>query len=1038
MMLAQLPMLAQTKTVKGTVVDQTGEPIIGASVRVNGTQKGVVTDLDGNFQIEASPKDKLTFSFVGYLNQTITAKDNLNVTLQEDRQLLDDVVVIGYGTQKKATLTGAVSAITEDELKMTKTQDTKNMLTGKVPGVRVVQNTSEPGDFGHGNFDIRGFGGSPLIVVDGVPRGNLERLDPNEVESISVLKDASAAIYGVRGGNGVVLITTKKGDKGKTKIDYNMYYGIQTPAEILKPVGAIDRMTLFNEKSMRSLTNPRLTYTDDRFELFRNGSMPSTDWYDEVLSSSAPQQQHNVSISGGTDKVDYFVNFGYLDQKGFLKSDDLDYNRYNLRANLNAQVTHDLKVGVRLGATIDKRSRPYTETWEIFKFLWRSVPDEQVYANGNPSYLAKPSADIQNPVGAMQRDLSGYKENQNKVLSSTFDATYTVPFVKGLSLKGLFSYDNTIADNSTWRHQYNEYTYDTASDTYGAYGRNNPTNLNRYYGNSWSTLWQAQVNYDNTFGKHHVVAQAIYEEGYTKGDNISATRNFSIPLPYLFAGDAADQEGTANASGITDYSRKSWIGRLNYDFGGKYLFEAAFRYDGSSKFAENNRWGFFPSVQAGWRISEEKFIKESESLSFIDNLKIRASWGEMGDDSAVAYQFVSGFDYPNTSGAVYNNFPKGNVFNGNTTNTLGFRSVANPNITWYTIRTANIGLDLDMWNGLFGLTFEMFVRNRNGLLATRISQIPGNFGSTMPQENLNSDRTKGVELELRHRNKIGDLHYNVSANIALTRSMNRYVVMNPSSNSYANWQNRNNQYRYNDIWFGWGDAGRYTDFDQIAHSDSYGKGNGSSSTLPGDYIYEDWNNDGVIDDMDKHPIATTLSANGSFDDFQNKRNYPLLNFGITLGADWKGIDLNMLWQGAGMSYIAYGEQLSTPLMWDGNALDLFLDRWHPTDATRDPYDPAQQWVSGYYAYGSVTPDNNSEFMIQKGNYVRLKSIELGYTLPKDWLQSVGVKQLRLYVNAYNLLTITGVKGVDPEKPADLYGYMYPLNRSYNFGLNVTF
>ncbi len=1037
MMLAQLPMLAQTKTVKGTVVDQSGEPIIGASIRVDGTQRGVVTDLEGKFRIETQPKEKLTITYVGFLTQTIAPKDNMIITLREDSQALNDVVVIGYGTQKKATLTGAVSAINEEELKLTKTQDTKNMLTGKVAGVRVVQNTSEPGDFGHGNFDIRGFGGSPLIVVDGVPRGNLERLDPNEVESISVLKDASAAIYGVRGGNGVILITTKKGDKGKAKIEYNMYYGIQTPAEIMKPVGAIDRMTLFNEKSMRSLTNPRLTYTDDRFELFRNGTLTSTDWYDEVLSGSAPQQQHNVSISGGTDKIDYFVNFGYMDQKGFLKSNDMDYNRYNLRANLNAQVTKNLKMGVRLGAIIDKRSRPYTESWEIFKFLWRSVPDESVYANNNPAYLAKPSADIQNPVGAMQREMSGYKDNQNKVLSSTFDATYTIPFIKGLSLKGLFSYDNTISDNSSWRHQYNEYTYDTASETYGAYGRNNPTNLNRYYGNSWSTLWQAQVNYDNTFGKHHVAAQAIYEEAYTKGDNISATRNFSIPLPYLFAGDAANQEGTANANGITDYSRKSWIGRLNYDFAGKYLFEAAFRYDGSSKFAENNRWGFFPSVQAGWRVSEENFIKNSETLSFIDNLKIRASWGEMGDDSAVAYQFVSGYDYPNTSGATNGNFPKGYVFNGSVTNTLGFRSVANPNITWYTIRTANIGLDLDMWKGLLGLTFEMFLRNRDGLLASRISQIPGNFGSTMPQENLNSDRTKGIELELRHRNKIGDFHYNISGNISLTRSMNRYVVMNPSSNSYANWQNRTNQYRYNDIWFGWGDAGRYTSIDQIAHSDSYGKGNGSSSTLPGDYIYEDWNHDGVIDDMDKHPIATTL-ADGSFDDFQNKRNYPLLNFGITIGADWKGFDLNMLWQGAGMSYIAYGEQLSAPLLWDGNALDLFLDRWHPNDPNADPYDPSQTWTSGYYAYGAITPDNNSEFMIQKGNYLRLKSIELGYTLPKNLLSSVGVKNLRIYINAYNLLTITGVKGVDPEKPANLYGYMYPLNRSYNFGLNVTF
>lgn len=1029
---------AQNKSISGTVRDESGEVVINANVRLVGSSTiGTITDIDGKFNLNVPAKGTLEVSFIGYVTKhvTLNGASHYDIILKEDNKTLEEVVVVGYGTQKKATLTGAISSIDNEKLQLTKTQDTKNMLTGKIPGVRVTQNTSEPGEFGKGNFDIRGYGGSPLIIVDGVPRGNFERIDPNEVESISVLKDASAAIYGVRAANGVILVTTKKGNKGgKARIEYNMYYGIQTPSEVLKPVGAVERMTLYNEKSMRNLTNPQLTFTDDQFAPYLNGEKESTDWYDAVMSATAPQQQHNVSISGGSDKVDYFVNFGYMDQKGFLKSNSLDYHRYNVRSNINAQITKQLKLSVRLAATLDQRERPYQDTWEIFKNLWRSVPDESIYAGNNPAYIARPGSDIQNPVAAMDSEISGYKKNGNKILSSTFEAEYTVPWVKGLKIKGLFSYDNTIADNTTWKKSYDAYTYNASTDTYiKASSYNNPTNLNRYYGNSWSRLWQASVNYENTFGGHHVSGLMLWEEGYSKGDNIWAARNFSIPLPYLFAGDAANQEGTSNANGLTEVASQSLVGKFNYDYKGKYIAEFSFRYDGSSKFSSNSRWGFFPGASVGWRISEETFIKDN--LNFVDNIKLRASYGKMGDDSAVEYQFITGYDYPNTAGSTNGNYPKGYVFDGNVVNSLGFRSVANPDITWYTVKTLNVGLDADLWNGLFGFTFELFQRDRDGLLATRISSIPGSFGASMPQVNLNSDRSKGLEIELRHNNRIGNFTYSVSGNMSYTRTMNRYVERNPSGNSFANWQSRINTNRYNDIWFGYGAAGRYTSYDDIAHSPVFA----GNSTLLGDYMYEDWNGDGTIDDMDKHPIATTLVASGaSFDNFQNKRNYPLMNLGLNLSGEWQGIDLSLTFQGAAKSYIAYGEQLSAPLQFNGNALDLFMDRWHPVDATKDPYDPSNVWVAGYYAYGGVTPDNNSWFLIQKGNYLRLKTFELGYTLPKQWLRWAGVQNLRVYMNAYNLFTITGVKGVDPEKPADQYGYMYPLNRSYNFGASITF
>lgn len=1027
MLLSVTSVYAQEKSISGTVKDESGEAIIGANVKLVGGSTGSITDFNGNFKLNVPAKGTLEISFIGYVTKkvVITNASTYDIVLKEDSKTLDEVVVVGYGTQKKATLTGAVSAIASDELIATKNQNAQNMLTGKVPGVRVIQRTSEPGEFNN-QFDIRGFG-SPLIVIDGVPRSDMERMDPNEIESMTVLKDASAAIYGVRAANGVVLITTKKGERNKTKIEYNMYYGFQTPAEVLKPVGAVDRMTLFNEKQMHDLVNPSHKYSDEQINAFLNGERQSTDWYDAIMKNSAPQQSHNVTISGGGEKVDYFVSFGYMDQKGFFTSDALDYNRYNIRSNINAQVTKNLKLGVKLSGMIDDREGNSKDAWEVFKNLWRSAPDQPIYANNTAPYFQKPESADDNPMALIDKDVTGYKKRGNKLFQSTFEAEYTVPKVKGLKLKALFSYDTKINDESKWTKEYSYYEYNEAADSYTGATRLGPTNLERTYNNSWSTLWQASVNYDNTFAGHHVSGLMLFEEAHGVGDNITASRNFSIPLPYLFAGDSDGQIGTANPNNIRENASQGLVGRFNYDYKGKYLAEFSFRYDGSSKFPADNRWGFFPAASIGWRISEESFIKDK--LTFMDNLKLRASYGKMGDDSASDYQFISGYDYPNTSGGTNNNYPTGYMFGGAYINSLGFRAVANPNITWYTVKTLNIGLDADMWNGLLGFTFEVFKRDRDGLLADRLTTLPGTFGSKMPQENLNSDRTKGFELEVRHNNKIGNLRYNVAAQLSMTRGMRCYYETNPAGNSYDYWRNRRLN-RYNDIWFGYGAAGRYTNYDQIYNS--FYSDNG---TLPGDYIYEDWNGDGVIDDMDKHPIATTTNPDS---DWQDKNNYPLMNFGLTIGANWKGIDLNLLFQGAAMSYISYGEQLKAPLQFNGNALDMFLDRWRPVDPNAHPYNPATEWISGYYSYGATNADENSEFMIQKGNYLRLKSLEVGYTLPKQWLSSLGVKNLRVYFNAYNLLTFTGVKGVDPEKPTQLYGYMYPMNRTYNFGANITF
>ncbi len=1024
------PVFAQNTTVKGKVVDDTGEPIIGVNITVVGNKSlGAITNLDGNFTLSVPANATLDISFIGYKTQTIklNGKTSLHIVLKEDAEQLDEVVVIGYGTQKKATLTGAVAAISNEELTLTKNVNTQNMLTGKLPGLRVIQKTSEPGEFTN-QFDIRGLG-SPLFIVDGVPRNDFPRMDANDIESISTLKDASAAIYGVRAANGVVLVTTKSGKVQKAAIEYTGYYGIQTPAEILDPIGAYDRALLFNETTMRSTTNPTKTYDAQQLQDILDGKVPDTDWYGAILRNTAPQQQHNISIRGGNKTVDYYVNVGYNNQGSFFQTNSSKYERYNVRTNLNFNVIDHLKASVRLNYIQDRTRRQNIDTWQIFSKLWRSKPTDPIFANNTAPYYNHPtSGDIENVVPLIHPELSGHKDNKKDIFQSNFSLNYDFPFVKGLSANFMFSYDKTFNDNSNFQKEYNEYTYNEVSDSYDVYTRRSPTSLNRHYDTGFSRLWNASLNFERTFiDVHHVNAMLLYEESYSQDYNLEASRYFSIPIPYLFAGDSENQVGTG--SGLNERANKALVGRLQYEYGGKYLANFSFRYDGSSLFPKGKQWGFFPSIELGYRISEEAFIKDN--LSWLDNLKIRGSWGRLGDDSAGKFQFIEGFDYP-SGGRNYNN-PPGYVFGSSFVNGLGFRNAPNMDITWFTATMKNIGLDADMWNGLLGFSFDVFQRDRDGLLDTPSIVVPGTFGTGLSQANLNADRTKGFELELRHRNSVNrNFSYNATGFVSMTRSMLTKKVQPSRSNSYDYWRN-NVVGRYNDIWWGKEAAGSYQNYDEIANS-IYS----NSGTLPGDPIYEDWNGDGVIDSNDDHPIATTVK-DGDNNDFQNKRNYPLMNFALTLGAQYKWFDISVQFQGSAMSYVSYGEQLYEPLAWDGNALPVLFDRWHPVDPDVDPYNPTTQWISGRYPYGKMRAEVDSKFNIQNGAYVRLKNMEVGFTVPKNIVtDKLKINNIRLFVNAYNLFTITGVEGLDPERPTELYGYMYPLNRTFNFGGTIKF
>ncbi len=1015
--------LVQLRKISGTVTDEKGNPLIGVTVKVIGSAMATTTDANGRYSIDVSDNDKLEFSYVGYNSQSVetNGKTVINMLMTANLSTLTDVVVVGYGTQKKVNLTGAVSSIQGKDVVTTKNENVQNMLTGKIPGVRVTQKTAEPGSFNN-NFDIRAMG-TPLIVIDGIPRTNddFQRLDPNDIDNISVLKDASAAIYGVRAANGVVLITTKKGRNNKIELNYSGSFTFQIPSGLPKTIDAIQYLTLRNERALHNINGGSPIFNDQQFEDYRTGVKKSTDWYPLVFSKFAPQTMHNLSATGGNDKTTYYVGLGYNYQEGFFKSGNLNYSKYNVRSNLNTKITDRLTFNLNLNLIMDQQDRPYQDSWWIVRSFWRQGPQIPAYANNDPTKPFHGLIEGDNPVSFMNKDLVGYKQYNNKWIQSAASLQYDIPGVKGLSAKGLFSYDYNISGSNLYQKEYKQYRYDEASDTYSTFTRQSPNRIRRETYNKSQILTQASLNYDGSFNKHEVNALILGEAQKRKGDNFSAQRDLTLQLPFLFAGTANGQLATmnSNADALYEFSNLALVGRLNYAFDNKYLAEFLFRDDGSSKFAKGSQWGFFPAASVGWRISKEKFFENISALSFVNQLKVRASYGKTGDDNASSYQFISGYNYPTSSDR--RNFTGGYVFDGSFNASADNKGIPNRNITWFTSKTFDIGLDVDAWNGFFGLTIDYFSRHREGLLAKRSGGIPTVVGASLPQENLNSDRTYGFDLELTHRNHIGKFDYNVKGIFSLARVERLHVDTAAIGSSWNNWRGNQND-RLQGVHRGLQGDGQYQSWEDIWSSPTYvGRG-----TIIGDYRYEDWNGDGEINGNDEHPIR--------FD------QYPWMNFSLIFDGSYKGFNLNFLLQGSGMNSLIYGEQLHEPMWGSGEsgAMTQFMDRWHPEDPKADPYDPATKWIPGYYAYTGTLSDVNSTFNDVNGAYLRLKSIELGYTIPSRIIKKTGLKNLRVYVNTYNLVTFSKVKYIDPEHPLDLYGYLYPLNKTVSAGLNITF
>lgn len=1026
---ATLPLSAQQRAVHGTVIDNTGEPIVGAMVTVTGTDRVTITDVTGAFTLQASPTETLTVTYLGYAAAVYSAENtNPVINMEPDAATqIEDVVVTGYFTQKKVTLTGSIVSVDNSEIMLTKSENVVNMLAGKAPGLRVFQASAQPGKVDDVKFDVRGFG-NPVIVVDGIVRdkGYFARMDPSEIGNVSILKDGTAAVYGSDANGGAILITTKRGvgSSNKYNISLSANVGWQHTLYVPETASPLEHMMLINEKRYNNFgaNYPRRAapfYNRSQIEPWLNGE-PGTNWNKEIFKENAPTQQYNLNLDGGSDKVSYFFNIGYMKQMGVYRSGDLNYNRWNFRNNTDIKITNRLRAAVNLSGYMDTRNQPAGDNslWSVYKHAWTFRPLAPAWVDGDhnrPVYDPDSwlGGEVNNPVAYTNGRFVGYDQRRNYDMSGSLNLTYDIPGVKGLNVQALYNYQLGMDNNTSLVRSYNLYGLQGQ-----LYARNLSPSLRRDITPNHSENIRGSLNYLNTFAEDHGVSGTlVYEERYGEDNGIYAQRNMILDGEYLNFGEVEGQQG--GQDGLGEWSQKALIGRVGYDYKGRYMADFAFRYETRSTFPTLGTWGFFPSTSAGWRISEENFLKDN--VSFIDNLKLRFSYGQMGGD-APGSRAVNGYQLDPDVGWVYGSYMTGSHV----------LATPNPNLSWTVSHALNVGLDFELWDGKLGGMAEVFRRARTGIRRRPDTQVPREVGAALPDENMDSDMIFGWEFMLSHRNRVGEFNYNVMANISATKSRWISRADSDAGNSMEQYRRWTSSGRNKSIWTSdREEGGRFSSYDEI-----WNHYLPSGQATPGDYWYEDWNGDGQINDQDEHPVATF--------------ELPTFNYGISAEASWRGLDFYMLWQGAAGFYAQYGEVFTEVGPFESAAvLDYYIDRWHTVHPSDDPWNPNTQWVEGTYpATGHSFSTGTTGILNQ--SYIRLKTIEMGYTLPKRWLTKTGIENLRVYVNAYNLLTITGVDNIDPERPssrgalgssgssdAAVY-YGYPNVRDFRVGATLKF
>ena len=1052
---------AQNIKVTGVVTDSEKLPIMGAAVMVSGTSIGTATDLDGNFEIDVPTGAILEISSIGYETRKVKASPEMNVVLIVDAELLNESVVVGYGVQKRESLTGSISQIRSEDIAATRTANGVDALQGKIPGLQVMQNSGKPGQF-NSDLSIRGYG-NPMIVVDGVVRSVtrqrkntrswsnnarqlesyndisvLQELNPDDIESISVLKDASATIYGLGAENGVILITTKKGQARKPSISFTASLNLAQP-NIPRNVESWTSFMKW-DNAMADVAKMGHRWSDETIAGYENGdpNLVYTDWYKESYKTFAVNQQYNASLSGGTDTVNYYFGVGYAEDNSILKGDTFGYKRYNMNANISVKLTNDLTMrytsAIRQSNNLGMGS--YDQEWNIFYYILASEPNVGVHTKDNPLHYSNVNEQM-NPAALLDTDASGYTRTDSKNFNNTIDFTYVAPWLPGLRLSANGAYDYSTNKQRTLVKNFQLYDYwtDTTNSTMQV---RNETEYVELVNDNARLYGRFQAQYERSFGKHNVSAMLGAELTDIKTSRLQASRRYGPSLDeFVYTHDILDQGDATTATnegGRTNTRTAGYIGRLNYNYEGKYIVELMARYDGNYQFMKGKRWSLFPSYSLGWRVSEEKFFKQA--LPFVNNLKLRWSDGRTGSIQGSPYAYING--YGKSGSWVFNEGANSTGFANN--------SIANTVLTWATVRMMDFGVDFELWHGKLGGTFDWFRRVTSGIAATRSVSIPDFYAISIPQENLNVSENQGLELSLYHRNSIGDFSYRVQGQVSLTRSRMTYIESENTreyKSSMDYWKNctlnRWNGYMGGSTYQWTGERFHNlheTNASQVLY-DTNGSGEGNRALVPGMYQLVDRNGNGYIDGED---VFYTWGS-----------SMPPLQFGLTIGGSYKNFDFNLIFSGAAMKSksVSLSGFAGTGYLYFMPS--QYTDSYHVANYGADPWDPATEWVEGYWpalvrvnqtgAAHNATYTNNQPYNYINATYLRLKTLELGYRVSPRFLQKAGIKSARVFFNGGNLLTFCNklLKYVDPEASDNgRQGGDFPINRTYTFGFNLNF
>ncbi|MBQ8272561.1 MAG: TonB-dependent receptor [Tidjanibacter sp.] len=1030
MLLTATSLMAQMH-VRGVVKDEAGDPVIGATVVVDGTTIGNSTDYLGSYHltIPADVKNpKLVFQYLGMKDHTevVAGRSFIDVVMQTEADVLEDVVVVGYGVQRKESLTASISSIDGDELQKAPTTNVSSMLGGRIAGIASVQESGEPGMDG-ASLTVRGSYYGVTYIVDGVPR-KLDDINPNDIASISVLKDAAAAsVYGLNSAGGVIIVTTKSGKEGKTELNYTGSVGVSMNANFPEFLNAEQFAWYYNKA--REMDGNTPLFTAEQVALMTNGDdsdgWGNTNWVDEVFGVGV-NTKHNLSTSGGNEKVKYFASIGYLNQHGNISA--YTYEKYNLRANINSQVTDNLTLKLTVAGGTDKKNNPgFSSGGTSSDGTWMNVALQTVAMHPYlpKTYQGLPTAVTYNvnyvsPIAAVEQ--SGYNRNDGYEVQTNIELEYKSSALKGLTARVAGSYDHGYSISKILATPF--YVMHASLPTDGS-TKLNYTKMVDVRGNTYNTLAEgiysgtsllgnAQVQYVTKIGEDHDLdVMVVGEMRQYRGRQLAA---YGKDLPFIELPELG--QATPSDSPISGYSeltrQMGFVGRLRYAYADKYMLEASARYDGSYKFAGNvdgKRWGLFPAVSLGWRVSEEEFMMGTDE--WLSNLKFRLSAGEVGVDNVSPYGFLNQYGQGTP---VY--------LGGNRYNTLAVTSIANLNLTWARTRSFNVGMDFSLWAGLLGMELDLFYTHTYDMLTYMGGAYPPSMGGYYPvYENFGEQDSRGIEAVITHANKIGEgknaLHYNVALN--LTYAYSRWIKYTDKADT-PDYQCLAGQEL--GALLGWVADGLYQSEEDIDNSPwPFGQ-----RPRVGDIKYVDLSGNGKVDNEDKA--------------FTGRSNRPKITAGLNISMSWRNFDFSTLITGAALFDISL-----TGTYYNGNDDNTIFTETFKEGGNTPVYLAENAWrpdnPNGTYPRLTLnSPTNNnglaSTFWFRDGKYMRVKSMQLGYTLSKQACERMGIGNVRLYVEGANLFTLSGLpEGIDPESPGVNNGY-YPQQRTVMGGISITF